>query len=179
MASTSFPGAVALVLAHEGGFVDHPHDPGGATRFGITQATLARARGGRASPADVRRLSVEEAKTIYRRFYWDPIRADDLPAGLDLAAFDFAVHSGPTRSARTLQAVLGVAADGVVGPQTLAAAARAPVPETIRRLTAARLALLENLPTWRIFGRGWRRRVLAIRDEALRRARLAAALTHP
>ena len=109
MASTSFPGAVALVLAHEGGFVDHAHDPGGATNLGITRATLEQARGGPASRAEVRRLSVGEAKTIYRRFYWDPIRADDLPAGLDLAVFDFAVHSGPGRSVKSLQAVLGVA----------------------------------------------------------------------
>jgi lysozyme family protein len=179
MAPTSFPGAVALVLAHEGGFVDHPRDPGGATRFGITRNTLAAARGRPATRADVRALAREEAETIYRRHYWNPVRGDDLPAGIDLATFDLAVHSGPTRAALTLQGVLGVPADGAVGPRTLAAAAGAPPAAVIAALTRRRLAMLQALPAWPVFGRGWRRRVLATEREAQRRARLAADLIHP
>jgi lysozyme family protein len=163
-----FDHCVAVVLAHEGGYVRHPSDPGGATNFGITQSTLARARGQRATEADVRLLSKEEACRIYRRFYWDPIRASEMPAGVALAVLDFAVNSGVPRAVRQLQSILQVEADGVVGPHTLRALSRADVPDLIRRLTRARLAFLARLSTWPVFGRGWRRRVLSVERDALR-----------
>jgi lysozyme family protein len=167
--SSPFERALALVLLHEGGFVQHPRDPGGATRFGITRATLSRARGRPASVEDVRSLAEAEAAAIYRRFYWDAVRADELPQGLGLAVFDLAVNSGPARAVRMLQGVLGVEPDGLVGPLTLAARGADPA-ETIRRLTRARLGFLARLSTWPVFGRGWRRRVLAVEQEALRLA---------
>jgi len=167
---TSFERCVALVLLHEGGFVQRPRDPGGATNFGITRETLAQARGAFASVDDVRRLSREEAASIYRRFYWNPIRADDLPVGLDLALFDFAVNSGISRSVKALQEVLGAAADGIVGPITLQRAWQADVSATIRELTRRRLGFLARLSTWGVFGRGWRKRVLSVEQEALRLA---------
>ena len=175
MAPTSFRAALALVLRHEGGFADHPLDPGGPTKFGITRATLARWRGRAVGAAEVRSLGAAEAGAIYRRLYWEPVGGDGLPAGVDLAVFDFAVNAGPTRAARTLQAVLGCAADGIVGPATLAAAQAAPAPHTIRGLTRARLDHLAGLRTWPVFGRGWRRRVVEVEEAALRRARLAAS----
>jgi lysozyme family protein len=159
-----------VVLSHEGGFVQHPQDPGGATKFGITRQTLARFRQEPVSVEDVRRLTTAEAAEIYRRLYWDPIRADELPAGVDLAVFDFAVNSGPSRAVRALQTVLGVLVDGVVGPVTLAAARAADAAGLIRRLTRDRLRFLSRLAIWPIFGRGWRRRVLAVEQEALRLA---------
>jgi lysozyme family protein len=165
-----FEEAVQHVLRHEGGFVQHPRDPGGATKFGITRETLARAKKRPASINGVRRLSRKEAIAIYRQLYWDAVRADELPPGLDLATFDLAVNSGPTRAGKMLQAALGVEADGVVGPVTLGAVRRADVPETIRRLTKARLGFLGRLATWPVFGLGWRRRVLAVEQEALRLA---------
>jgi lysozyme family protein len=174
MAQTSFPAALAVVLGHEGGFVHHPLDPGGPTKFGITLETLARARKAAVDAEDVRTLDWAEAGAIYRALYWDVVRADELPAGLDLALFDFAVNAGTVRAARTLQAVLGCPVDGIVGPETVAAARAAPIPETIRALARARLDHLARLPTWPVFGRGWRRRVLAVEAAALRRARLAA-----
>jgi lysozyme family protein len=174
MVQTSFPAALALVLRHEGGFVNHPNDPGGPTKFGITLETLARARSAAVSAEDVRNLDRAEAAAIYRRLYWDAVRADELPAGLDLALFDFAVNAGPLRAARTLQSVLGSTVDGIIGPATIAAAHAAPVQGTVRALTRARLDHLAHLPTWPVFGRGWRRRVLAVEAAALRRARLAA-----
>lgn len=177
MAQHSFPAALSLVLAHEGGFMDHPLDPGGPTKFGITLATLTRVRG-RAVGADaVRALTAAEAGAIYRRVYWDQLSADDLPEGIDLALFDFAVNAGPTRAARTLQAVLGCPIDGAVGPVTVAAARAARAPDTVRALTRARLDHLARLPTWPVFGRGWRRRVLAVEAAALQRARLAATVS--
>jgi lysozyme family protein len=170
MTSSRFEQAVAHVLEHEGGFVQHPRDPGGATKFGITRETLSRARGRPASVEDVRELARTEAVALYRRLYWNPLRADALPPGLDLAVFDLAVNSGPVRAVRMLQAVLGVEADGIVGPVTLEAARQADCPETIRRLARSRLGFLSRLAVWPVFGRGWRRRVLSIEREALRLA---------
>jgi lysozyme family protein len=163
-----FDFCLAVVLMHEGGFVQHPRDPGGATKFGITRETLARFRGCPVSVEDVRYLTKAEAGIIYRRLFWDPIQADDLPMGLDLVAFDFAVNSGPARAVRMLQGVLGVEADGVIGPITLAAAREMEPEDTIRRLMRARLGFLARLAAWPVFGRGWRRRVLAVEHEALR-----------
>jgi lysozyme family protein len=170
MSASRFQQAVELVLQHEGGFVDHPKDPGGATKFGITRETLSRAQERPASVEDVRELARAEAEAIYRRLYWDVLRADELPPGVDLAVFDFAVNSGPVRAARMLQIVLGVTADGIIGPVTLRAACEADPAETIRRLTRARLGFLGRLAAWPVFGRGWRRRVLAVEQGALRLA---------
>jgi len=170
--SSRFETAVEQTLRHEGGFVQHPRDPGGATKFGITRETLARARGRPASAADVRRLTRREAVAIYRRLFWNAVRADELPPGLDLAVFDLAVNSGPARAASMLQEILGVPVDGIVGPVTLEAARAADIPETIRRLTKARLGFLGRLAAWPVFGIGWRRRVLAVEREALRLASL-------
>jgi lysozyme family protein len=166
--SSSFESAVALVLQHEGGFVHHPRDPGGATKFGITRETLSRARGRPASVEDVRQLTREEAASIYRNLYWKAVRADELPLGLDFAVFDLAVNSGPKRAMTMLQNVLGVEADGLIGPVTIRAANRADPAEAVRRLTRSRLGFLSRLATWPVFGRGWRRRVLAVEQEALR-----------
>jgi lysozyme family protein len=167
MTANSFDIALAHVLKHEGGFVDHPADPGGATNMGITRAPLTRARNRQATATDVRALARPEAASIYRRFYWQPVRADDLPAGLDHAVFDLAVNSGTTRAAKLLQRVLGVAQDGAIGPATLEAARRAVTTDAIRALQRERLAFLQNLATWPVFGRGWRARVAAVEREAL------------
>lgn len=167
---TPFGMSLAVVLQHEGGFVQHPRDPGGATKYGITREALARARGHPVSSDDVRNLTEAETSAIYRRFYWDAVRAEELPRGLGLAVFDLAVNSGPARAARMLQTVLGIPADGIVGPQTLRAARTADAADVIRRLSRARLGFLSRLATWPVFGRGWRRRVLAVEQEALRLA---------
>lgn len=168
--SSRFEQSLALVLQHEGGFVQHPRDPGGATNFGITRKTLSRARGRHVSVEDVRHLTQEEAALIYRRLYWDPVRADELSPGLDLAVFDLAVHSGPAKAVRMLQDALGIRADGVVGPVTLEAVREADPEAAIRSLTRARLGFLSRLGIWPVFGRGWRRRVLSVEQEALRLA---------
>ncbi|MBP8298678.1 MAG: glycoside hydrolase family 108 protein [Burkholderiales bacterium] len=170
--SARFAACLAQVLRHEGGYVDHPADPGGATNLGITLATLAAWRGKPVTKQDVRDLTVAEAGEIYRTRYWLPIRGDALPPGVDLAVFDAAVNSGPMRAAKWLQSVLGVAQDGEIGLQTLAALARAPGPVTvITDLCDARMRYLRGLPTWSTFGRGWTRRVAEVEGEALRVAR--------
>lgn len=168
-ASARFSACLAEVLRHEGGFVDHPADPGGATNRGITLATLSDWRGRPVSKSEVRALTVAEAAAIYRARYWDVVQGDRLPPGVDLAVFDFAVNSGPGRAARTLQQVLVVPQDGAIGPVTLAALARAPGPVTlIIALCDARLRFLRGLPTWPTFGKGWARRVEEVEGAALR-----------
>lgn len=171
MAEGRFEQCLDEVLRHEGGYVDHPRDPGGATNMGITRKTLARWR--KVSPwtalakAEVARLSRAEAALIYRANYWNACRAGEMPAGLDLALFDFAVNSGPDRAVRMLQAAAGVAADGEVGPLTLTAVRTAAVGQLINRLCDRRLGFLERLASFATFGRGWTRRVAAIRAAAL------------
>lgn len=173
----NFEASLAHVLKHEGGFANRPADPGGATNLGITAATLARARGRPVTEADVRGLTQAEASAIYRRFYWEAVRGDELPAGLDHAVFDLAVNSGPTRAAKLLQRVLSMPENGVVGRATLDAARRADAVATIRSLQRERLAFLRRLAIWPAFGRGWRRRVAAVEREAL--AFAGAAPTTP
>lgn len=164
LASVAPPGRFAdcltELLRHEGGYVDHPNDPGGATNLGITLATLSAWRGRPVTKQEVRDLTKAEAGAIYRTRFWNAVQADALPPGLDLVVFDFAVNSGPARAVKTLQSVVGVAQDGAVGPVTLAAIKRAPgVVTIITDLSDARMAFLRSLPTWATFGRGWTRRV--------------------
>jgi lysozyme family protein len=174
MASASFAASLREVFRHEGGYVDHPLDPGGATNRGITRATLAAHRGRPVSKAEVMALSADEAAAIYRQRYWDAVKGDDLPAGVDLAVFDAAVNSGPGRAARWLQQELGVCVDGVVGPRTLAAARAADARALIARYSRRRLGFLQRLATWRAFGRGWGRRVAEVERAALAMARAPA-----
>lgn len=162
---------VPIILKHEGGYVDHPRDPGGCTNFGITRRTL---EGWRREPTnchDVRNLTVGEARAIYRAHYWNAIRGDDLHAGIDLVMFDAAVNSGRRRSVEWVQEAVGVTVDGAIGPQTLGALRRVnDRADLIRRACAARMSFLRSLNTWDTFGRGWTRRVESIQLEAIRMA---------
>lgn len=163
----NFERCLAEVLKHEGGWADHPSDPGGATMKGITIGTYAQFKGRKVTKDELRKISVAEIQTIYRRNYWDRVRGDDLPAGLDLVAFDAAVNSGPARGARWLQQALGTSDDGKVGPVTLAAAKRAYAPAAILRAIAIRRGFLKSLKTWGTFGKGWENRLVAIEAAAL------------
>lgn len=162
-----FDACLDLVLKAEGGFVNHPADPGGATNLGITLRTLSEFREEEVTVEDVRALSRTEAREIYRARYWTPMRCAELPAGVDLMVFDFGVNAGPGRSVKLLQRSLGVAADGSIGPITLAAARACRAPELIGRLAEGRLAYYRGLATFPSFGRGWTRRVDHTRQAAL------------
>lgn len=168
MTRSNFDASLKYVLAHEGGYVNHPDDPGGATNLGITIGTLSQHLGRKATTTDVKNISLTTASAIYRANYWDRARCDDLPSGLDYAVFDFAVNSGVSRAVQTLQKVLGVKQDGVIGPKTLAAidTDQVLVVELIARLCAERMAFLKRLKTWGTFGKGWTRRVMGERDGA-------------
>jgi lysozyme family protein len=163
----NFSRALKLVLAHEGGWADHPKDPGGATMRGITLATFRRYVKPNATKDDLRKITDAQVATIYRRQYWDAIAGAELPDGVDYAVFDFAVNSGPGRAAKYLQAVLGVAQDGKIGPATVAAARSAGQASTIHSLCDKRMEFLKRLPTWPTFGKGWTKRVGGVRLHAL------------
>lgn len=153
------------LFASEGGYVDHPADPGGATNHGITHKTLARWRGvspwWRLPKAEVKNLSLAEAAQIMKANYWDVVHGDKLPAGLDYAVFDYAVNSGPGRAVKDLQRVLGgIKVDGLVGVETLAAIEGKSVVKLIAALCEARYAFVKGLSTFPTFGRGWTRRIM-------------------
>lgn len=183
MARANFDTALAFVLRAEGGYVDHPADPGGATNMGITLKTLAAFRAQPVTKDDVRVLGRAEAGQIYRARYWNAVRGDELPAGLDLAMFDLAVNSGPGRAVRLLQRALRRAEDGRLGPRLLAALAEVSPQTLIRALCAARRDFLRALPTFGTFGRGWLARVAQVERKALSLASLpqpsAAAPAQP
>jgi lysozyme family protein len=154
------------VFRHEGGYVDHPADPGGATNLGVTLRTLSAWRGRAVTKAQVRALGPAEATQIYRRQYWAPVQGDELPGGVDYAVFDFAIHSGPKRAAEYLQRTVGARVDGQVGVHTLAAVRAADPRDVVARLCAARLRFLKRIRDrqtkrrlWDHFGRGWQRRL--------------------
>jgi len=165
-----FAECVAEVLKHEGGFVNHSRDPGGATNMGITLRTFRDWRGDEnLDVEDLRKLTVAEAREIYFARYWNPVRGDELPPGVDLAVFDFAVNSGVGRAVRVLQSVLGVVVDGAVGRQTLNAVRSADAADLIEAICKQRLDFLRRLPTWNVFGRGWERRVKEVEKAAMAR----------
>ncbi|HVX82316.1 MAG TPA: glycosyl hydrolase 108 family protein [Devosiaceae bacterium] len=182
-----FAACLPEILRQEGGFANNPVDPGGATNMGITRKTLAAWR--KISPwwalpvTEVRSLGRDEAGAIYKALYWDRCNADALPAGLDLALFDFAVHSGPERAVKALQSEVGARADGFVGPLTLEAVrariAIAGVAGLITALCDGRLSFLERLAISATFGAGWSRRVRDIRSAALAMAGAASPPPQP
>jgi lysozyme family protein len=157
-----------LLLAHEGGYSNHPSDPGGPTNFGITIFDYRKYVNPKATAADVRAMAVEEAKRIYRVHYWDAQRCDDLPAGLDYAVFDFGVNSGIGRSAKVLRRLLGLPDRSVTIDDDVVAAAHAvDSPTLVRKICDERLRFLQSLRTWRVFGVGWGRRVAEVKVAAL------------
>jgi lysozyme family protein len=151
----NFDTAFSKLLGHEGDFSDHPDDPGGKTRYGVTEA-VAREVGYR---GDMRELPLDLAKRIYRAKYWDEVQADILPAGIRYAMFDAAVNSGPRQAVRWLQRAVGVADDGILGPRTMAAAGALSADSLRMRLLAQLLRFMSGLSNWPAFSRGWARRI--------------------
>ncbi|WAX93607.1 hypothetical protein N7E70_018190 [Aminobacter sp. NyZ550] len=166
----NFPRALSLVLKHEGGWSDHPADPGGATMKGVTLANFRRYVKPDATKDDLRKITDAQLATVYRRYYWDAVHGAELPDGIDYAVFDFAVNSGPGRAAKYLQGVVGVVQDGRIGPATLAATRAMMRATVINDLCDKRMKFLRSLKTWPTFGRGWTSRVSGVRSEALKMA---------
>lgn len=162
--------ALDRVLVHEGGIIDHPADPGGLTNQGVTQRVYDLYRKARKQPQQtVRKMSTAERNAIYKSRYWDVVKGDDLPAGIDYVVFDGAVNSGPVQSVKWLQRALGArytgTVDGMMGQSTLAAVIEHPNHDAlVAAICQRRLAFLKALKTWRTFGRGWAARVSQVED---------------
>lgn len=169
---------LAEVLEQEGGYSNDPGDPGGPTKYGITIFDCRMYWKHDATAADVRALPLDVAKQIYKSKYWDKISGDVLPSGVDLAVFDYEVNSG-TRGPMVLQRFLDVPDDGVVGPNTLAALVGKDPTKLITEICDERLSFLKRLGTWRLFGRGWGRRVAEVKALALKMATNTATPVNP
>lgn len=167
MAATTFDDALRRLLMHEGGYSNHPNDPGGPTKFGITIHDYRKYVKLDATADDVRAMPVADAEAIYRDKYWDALRCDDLPAGLDYAVFDYGVNSGVTRAAKVLQRLLGLPDNGRMSDSVIAAATARDAAALVALLCDERLAFLKRLRTWPVFGAGWGRRVAEVRRAAL------------
>lgn len=163
----NFPSALKQILIYEGGYVNNRFDPGGETNRGVTQAVYNAWRKSRKQAIQsVKFISDAEVAAIYKQNYWDAVKGDSLASGVDLATFDYAVNSGVGRASKALQAAAGVPQDGIIGPQTIAAANKNPT-ATITNLCNARLAFLKSLSTWKVFGKGWNSRVASLKTVSI------------
>lgn len=162
----NFPKSLALVLKSEGGFSNHPHDPGKITNLGVTQNTWEAYVGHQVDEAEMRGLTPEIVAPFYKTKYWNPCKCDQLPLGIDYAVFDFAVNAGVSRASKTMQSALGTAADGIVGPATIGVAVNADPDHFLEKFSAAKEQFYRNLPTFEHFGKGWLRRVAEVKQAA-------------
>lgn len=157
---SNYEHCLELILHHEGGYVNHPKDPGGETNLGVTKRVYEEWGGTK----DMKDLTVEDVAPIYEKNYWGRVKGDDLPSGLDLCVFDFAVNAGPGRAAKYLQRMIGTTVDGGIGPNTLRAVHNYIEEEgleaAIDTYQKNRQSYYEKLSTFETFGRGWTRRVV-------------------
>ena len=158
--------ALRHILKYEGGYVNHPADPGGMTNLGVTKRVWEEWTGDPATEADMRALSPEMVGPLYKTRYWDAVRGDDLPSGIDLCVFDAAVNAGVGRASKFLQQAAGVTADGQIGPKTISAVTSKPADEIIEAFCALREAHYKSLNTFDTFGKGWMRRLASIKAES-------------
>ena len=167
MAAENYQKCLEMILHHEGGYVNHPKDPGGETNLGVTKRVYEEFGGTK----DMKDLTVEDVAPIYEKNYWGRMKCDGIPSGLDLCVFDFGVNAGTGRSAKFLQTLIGTTADGGIGPNTLSKLADYiddnGVEDTIKNFQAERQSYYESLSTFETFGKGWTRRVDETTEAAL------------
>lgn len=163
--------AIEHMLKEEGGYVNHPKDPGGMTNLGVTAKVWEEWVGHPVDEKQMRELTKADVVPLYQRKYWNATRCSELPSGLDLCVFDTAVNSGPGRAVKILQGCLGVTVDGAIGPRTIAAASQfkdTSLRHLIEDYCSARQAFLISLPTFATFGKGWTARVSRLKEQALK-----------
>jgi len=158
----NFNEALKAILKHEGGFVNHPKDPGGMTNLGVTKKVWEEWVGKPVGEKEMRALTPGTVAPMYKKKYWDAVKADELPTGLDYLMFDFAINAGPGRAAKTMQKAIGTTPDGAIGPKTMAALKAADPADLIAKFSMEKELFYKALPTFATFGKGWLRRV----DEA-------------
>jgi len=155
-----------LMLKSEGGYVNNPADPGGITNLGVTKATWENWIGRESDEAEMRNLTPEKVKPLYKKKFWDACKCDELPSGIDYLVFDFAVNAGVGRSAKVLQTAVGANPDGGIGPMTLTAVSNFDAADLVERFSQAKEDFYRNLPTFATFGRGWLNRVADVKLKA-------------
>jgi lysozyme family protein len=159
----NFDECLKMLLHHEGGYVNHPKDPGGETNLGVTKRVYEKWGGTK----DMKDLTVEDVAPIYKKEYWDKCRCDDLESGVDWAVFDWAVNSGTGRAAKAIQKICGAAQDGAIGPKTLALIGTQNTQYVIEEFGKIRQDFYESLKTFDTFGKGWTRRNKETTEKAL------------
>jgi len=164
--SNKFSEALEIILHHEGGYVNHPKDPGGETNLGVTKRVYEDFGGEK----EMKDLTKEDVEPIYKKNYWDRVKGDDLPEGLDLCIFDFAVNAGPGRAAKFIQRLVNTTVDGGIGPNTLGKIKEYVdhygVNQTIESYALMRQNYYESLSNFDTFGKGWTRRVSEVTEKA-------------
>ena len=163
----TFEEALEHVLKHEGGFVNHPQDPGGMTNLGVTKKVWDEWIGRESSEDEMRNLKPEDVSNLYKKLYWDRVKGDDLPSGVNYCVFDASVNSGTGRAAKWLQEAVGAVPDGAIGAKTLAKVAAHDADSLVNAYCDVRLNFLKSLKTFDTFGKGWSRRVEGVRQTAL------------
>ena len=154
----NFDKCLKMLLKHEGGFVNHPKDPGGMTNLGVTKKVYEKWVGRDVTEQEMRDLTVEQVAPIYKKNYWDRCKCDDLPSGADWSVFDWAVNSGTGRASKAVQKICGAEPDGVIGPKTLALLDKIDNELIIEDMYKIRQNFYESLNTFDTFGKGWTRR---------------------
>jgi len=163
-----------MVIAHEGGFTNDERDPGnklpdgrkGSTMWGCTQANWEKYIGHEVTQDDMKALKKDDVKPLYKRDYWDAVKGDDLPIGVDYAVFDFAINAGPMAARKMIQRALGVTPDGAIGAITLKAIQEADGLELLDKFSQSKEAFYKALPTFETYGKGWLRRVADVKTSA-------------
>ena len=166
--NSNFDKSLTELLKHEGGYVNHPQDPGGRTNHGVTQDVWEDWIDRAVSEAEMKALTPTKVAPLYREMYWDRVKGDKLPSGVDYLVFDAAVNSGVSRAAKWLQTTVAAVADGMIGEQTLKLVMLTNPQMLIDKYSANRLAFLQRLTTWPTFGKGWERRVEEVQVTALK-----------
>jgi lysozyme family protein len=163
----NFHDCLIMLLKHEGGFVNHPRDPGGITNLGVTKRVYEEWIGRKVTEEEMRNLQPQDVRDLYKTRYWDKCKCDDLPSGLDWAVFDWAVNSGTSRSAKAVQKVCGAERDGVIGSKTLALVNGQNTEYMIEEFGKIRQEFYESLSTFDTFGKGWTRRNTETTEKAI------------
>ena len=167
--------AFKQMLASEGGFTDDERDKGnqlpdgrkGSTMLGVTQFNWERHLGHEVTHDHMRRLTPADVEPLYKKKYWDVVRADELPSGIDYLVFDMGVNAGPGRSIKIMQTALGVPADGGFGPMTMAAVLAADPVKLIEDFSQAKEDFYRGLNDFTTYGTGWLNRVVAVKQKAI------------
>ena len=160
----NFDECLKMLLHHEGGYVNHPKDPGGETNLGVTKRVYEKWGGTK----DMKDLTVEDVAPIYKKNYWNRCKCDDLESGVDWVVFDWAVNSGTGRAAKAIQKICGASQDGAIGPKTLALIKSQNTEYVIEEFGKIRQNFYESLKTFDTFGKGWTRRNKETTEKAIK-----------